>query len=71
MGGTAECPMCKTRGITLTVHHVIEAPMKHWSEFGKAPTIELCSDCHKKHEKYRNYLRDISKIDIDRKNDNS
>ena len=71
MGDTGECLMCKRKGVKLTPHHVIEAPMKHWSEFGKAPTVDLCSDCHLKHEKYRNYLRDISKIDILRTNDNS
>ena len=61
-----ECPMCQKKGIELTPHHVVEAPKEHWID-GKAPTIGLCADCHPKHELYRNYLRDIVHIEIDRK----
>ncbi len=28
MGTKGECPMCKTKGVELTEHHVIEAPKK-------------------------------------------
>jgi len=54
--------MCQQKGVELTEHHVVEAP----DENGKAHSIDLCSDCHGKHEKYRNYLRDICNIDIDK-----
>ncbi len=57
-----ECPMCQKKGVELTEHHVVESP----DENGKAPSIDLCNGCHDKHEKYRNYLRDICHIDIDR-----
>ena len=67
MGTKGVCPMCKTKGIELTEHHVIEAPKKYYSETGKAPSIDLCSDCHGKHERYRNYLRDIAHIELDAK----
>ena len=56
------CPMCKTKQIELTEHHVVEAS----DESGKVHSILLCSDCHLKHERYRNYLRDECGIDIDK-----
>jgi len=58
-----ECPMCKTKGSKLTEHHVVEAPL---DDTGKPHSIDLCPDCHEKHEKYRNYLRDMCHIEIDR-----
>ena len=67
MGDTGKCPMCQTKGVKLTEHHIVEAPKKYYSASGKPPSIDLCSDCHTKHEKYRNYLRDISHIEIDRR----
>jgi len=54
--------MCQQKGVELTEHHVVEAP----DENGKAHSIDLCPDCHKKHERYRNYLKDICYIDIDK-----
>ncbi len=57
-----ECPMCKAKGVELQEHHIVEAP----DESGKPPSIDLCKECHKKHERYRNYLRDICHINIDR-----
>lgn len=54
--------MCQQKGVELTEHHVVEAT----DENGKAHSIDLCRDCHGKHEKYRNYLRDICHIDIDK-----
>ena len=59
--------MCQKKGVELTEHHVIEALKKYYSENGKPPSIDLCPECHVKHEKYRNYLRDISHIEIDRR----
>jgi len=61
-----ECPMCQKKAVELEEHHVIEAPDKN----GKAPSIDLCTDCHDKHEKYRNYLRDICNINIDKTKEN-
>ena len=57
-----KCPMCQTKQIELESHHVVEAP----DESGKARTIGLCHECHVKHERYRNFLRDECGIDIDR-----
>jgi hypothetical protein len=56
------CPMCKTKQVELTEHHVVEAPDKS----GKVHNISLCSECHLKHERYRNYLRDECGINIDK-----
>jgi hypothetical protein len=61
MATVGSCPMCQRKGVKLTEHHVVEAP----DENGKAPSIDLCEECHKMHEKYRNYLRDECHIDID------
>ena len=61
-----ECPICQKKGVELREHHVIEAPKEHWKN-GKAPRIILCADCHLNHERYRNYLKDIVHIEIDRK----
>lgn len=63
------CPMCKTKGVQLTEHHVIEAPKKYYSETGKAPSIDLCSDCQVKQKQYRNYLLDVLHIEIDTRKD--
>jgi len=58
-----ECPMCQKKAIKLTEHHIVEAaPDKD----GKPHSIDLCPECHELHEKYRNYLRDICHIEIDR-----
>lgn len=57
-----ECPICNEKGAKLTDHHVVEAPP---SKDG-VPKISLCESCHVMHEKYRNYLRDICHIEIDR-----
>lgn len=54
--------MCQKKGAVLTEHHVVEAP----NENGKAPSIDLCEECHMLHERYRNYLRDECQINIDR-----
>ncbi|MDA7941049.1 MAG: hypothetical protein MPJ06_00885 [Nitrosopumilus sp.] len=56
------CPMCDEKKMRLTEHHVVEAP----PDTGETPSIHLCEDCHTKHERYRNYLRDTCGIDIDR-----
>ena len=57
-----KCPMCQTKQVELETHHVVESP----DESGKARTIGLCHECHLKHERYRNYLRDECGINIDR-----
>jgi len=70
MGNTGICPMCQTKGVTLTEHHVVEAPKEKYLDNGKPPSIDLCPKCHVNHEKYRNYLRDICDIEIDRRKTN-
>lgn len=62
MGSIGECPMCQTQKIALTEHHVVEAP----DENGTAHTIDLCEKCHLAHERYRNYLKNVCGIDIDK-----
>jgi hypothetical protein len=62
MSSIGACPVCQTQKITLTKHHVVEAP----DENGKAYTINLCKSCHDTHEKYRNYLKNVCGIDIDK-----
>ncbi|MDA7952561.1 MAG: hypothetical protein MPJ05_01885 [Nitrosopumilus sp.] len=57
-----ECPICREKGVDLTVHHVVEAPPSG----GRPPSINICRDCHDMREKYRNYLRDRCHIDINR-----
>jgi len=54
--------MCQNTGVDLQDHYVVEDP----DEKGQPHVIGLCSDCHDKHEKYRNYLRDMCNIKIDR-----
>lgn len=54
--------MCQTKQVELEKHLVVEAP----DESGTARTIGLCHECHLKHKRYRNYLRDEYGIDIDR-----
>jgi len=56
--------MCGTKQIELTEHHVVEAP----DTSGKIHSIPLCRDCHIKHERYRNYLRDECGIELDKSN---
>ncbi len=55
--------MCQKNGVELTEHHVVEVLKEHW-ENEKAPLIGLCADCNPKHERYRNYLRDICHFQI-------
>jgi len=57
-----KCPMCGTKPIELTEHHVVEAP----DESGKIHSVPLCNACHVKHERYRNYLRDECGINLDK-----
>ena len=57
-----ECPLCKNKKVQITEHHVVEAA----DESGKAPSIGLCYDCHVQQEKYRNYLKDVCGIYIDK-----
>ena len=59
-----ECRLCKTQKVELKEHHVVE----YLDKEGKTPKIMICEDCHLKHEKYKNYLKNVCGIDIDRKN---
>jgi len=63
--------MCQTKGVVLTEHHVVEALKKYYDKNRNPPSIDLCKECHVKHEKYRNFLRDISHIEIDWRKENS
>ena len=57
-----ECPLCKIKKIQITEHHVVEAA----DESGKGPSIGLCNACHVQQERYRNYLKDVCGINIDK-----
>ena len=57
-----ECPLCKTKKVQITEHHVVEAA----DESGKEPSIGLCNECHVQQERYRNYLKDVCGINIDK-----
>ncbi|GKS67759.1 hypothetical protein YTPLAS73_13060 [Nitrosarchaeum sp.] len=59
-----KCGICKTDKIELTNHHVVEFLDKD----GKTPKIQMCRKCHDQQEKYKNYLKNVCGIDIDRKN---
>jgi len=59
-----ECRLCKTQKVELTEHHVVE----YLDKEGKTLKIMMCLACHETHEKYKNYLKDVCGIDIDRQN---
>jgi len=59
-----ECRLCKTQKVKLKEHHVVE----YLDREGITPKIVICEDCHGKQEKYKNYLKNVCGIDIDRKN---
>ena len=59
-----ECRLCKTQKVELTEHHVVE----YLDKEGKTLKIMICLVCHETHEKYKNYLKDVCGVDIDRKN---
>ena len=48
------CAMCKKTGVSLTVHHVWEAPLKD----DVVQTLNICGKCHEDHNLYTNALRD-------------
>ena len=49
------CGLCKTQKVELKQHHVVE----YLDREGKTPKIMICESCHQKHEKYKNYLKEI------------
>ena len=49
-----KCTMCNAIGVPLTTHHVWEAPFKD----DKVQTLDICDECHQKHNLYQNALRD-------------
>ena len=59
-----ECRLCKTQQVELKEHHVVE----YLDKEGLTPKIMICEACHQTHEKYKNYLKNVCGIDIDRKN---
>jgi len=58
------CGVCGTQKIELTEHHVIE----YLDKESRIPKIYICGNCHLQQEKYKNYLKNVCGIDIDRKN---
>ena len=59
-----KCGICKTPEVELTKHHVVE----YLDEQGRIPKIDMCRKCHDQQEKYKNYLKNVCDIDLDRKN---
>ena len=60
-----ECGICKTQKTELEEHHVVE----FLDTEKRTPKIYICSVCHGQQEKYKNYLKNVCGIDIDRKNE--
>ena len=58
------CGICKKQKTELEEHHVVE----YLDEQGRTPKIYICYECHHNHEIYKNYLKDVVGIDIDRRN---
>jgi len=59
-----KCGICGTAKIEFTIHHVVE----YLDDKGRTPKITICKKCHDQQEKYKNYLKNVCDIDIDRKN---
>jgi hypothetical protein len=60
------CGICKKQKTELEEHHVVE----YLDEKGRTPKIYICDMCHGNQENYKNYLKNVVGIDIDRKNQN-
>jgi len=45
-------------------HHVVE----YLDSENRTPKIDMCGECHDQQEKYKNYLKNVCGIDIDRNN---
>ena len=60
-----ECGICKTQKTELEEHHVVE----FLDDEKRTPKIYICGACHGQQEKYKNYLKNVCGIDIDRKNE--
>jgi len=58
------CGICKKQKTELTEHHVLE----YLDSENRTPKIYICGECHDKQEKYKNYLKNVVGIDINRKN---
>jgi len=59
-----KCGVCGTPKIELTKHHVVE----YLDHENRTPKIDMCGKCHIQQERYKNYLKNVCGIDIDRKN---
>ena len=59
-----KCGICGTSETELTEHHVVE----YLDNENRTPKIAICGKCHDQQEKYKNYLKNVCGIDINRKN---
>lgn len=59
-----ECGICRKQKTELEEHHVVE----YLDSEKRTPKIYICKECHGQQEKYKNYLKNVCGIDIDRKN---
>jgi len=58
------CGICNKQKTELEEHHVVEYVYGE----NRTPKIYICGACHDQQEKYRNYLKNVCNIDLDRKN---
>jgi len=59
-----ECGICGKQKAELEEHHVVE----YLDAEERTPKIYICGVCHGQQEKYKNYLKNVCGIDINRKN---
>ena len=58
------CGVCGKQKTELEEHHVVE----YLDSENRTPKIDMCKECHDQQEKYKNYLKNVCGIDIDRNN---
>ena len=58
------CGICGKQKTELEEHHVVE----YLDSEDRTPKIDMCVECHDQQEKYKNYLKNVCGIDIDRNN---
>jgi len=58
------CGVCGKQKTELEEHHVVE----YLDSENRTPKIDMCGECHDQQEKYKNYLKNVCGIDIDRNN---
>ena len=58
------CGICGKQKTEREEHHVVE----YLDSENRTPKIYICGECHDQQEKYKNYLKNVAGIDIDRKN---